>query len=145
MQRKYIVPAVVGILVLAMLGLVPVVAAVGDAFAVGRDSTGADLFRIKSTGAVVTNGPLVQKRLGTATNANLTNRNALVGVTDTSVARGIYLPDASSCDVGHTVIIVTHAARGITSASAPSRRQSCTGRARSTTGTPTAPSWATSS
>lgn len=106
MRRKYIVPAVVMTLVLAVLGMSAAFAAIGDVFAVGRDSAGNDLFRITRTGSAVLGGPLVQKRLGTATNVTLTTSNALVGVTDTSVARGIYMPDASSCDVGHTVVVV---------------------------------------
>ena len=105
MHRKYVVP-VVGMLVLAILGMSAAFAAIGDVFAVGKDASGNDLFRIKSTGAAVFNGPLVQKRLETATNAKLTKSNALVGVTSTSVARGIYLPDAASCDVGHTIVVV---------------------------------------
>jgi len=82
-----------------------VMAATGDVFAVGRNFSGGDAFRITAAGTVVTTAPVVLHRTTAATGRAITNTEEIVGVTSTSVARIMYLPPSSTCLPGQEITI----------------------------------------
>ena len=108
MKSRNVVLAVMVMLVIAIFAIcLPVVsiATSGDVFAVGKTAAGADMFRVTKTGTVVTTAGFVASRTATATGYTVKATDNLVAVTDTSVARAIYMPDSGLFSVGQVATV----------------------------------------
>jgi len=111
--RRFPIAVAALVLLLTALVTIPTFAAIGDIWALHGSST-TDVVRVNSSGNLLSLSGFALRRHATATSLYADNTDSIIGVTSTSAARGIYMPDVTTTVAGQ-IFVVTDESGGANS------------------------------